>query len=63
MADWTDLAGTAVQLADGRQLSCHMLVGADGTNSVVAKHLGLPGLNYSGYKAYRSVVRGIVGAV
>eukprot|EP00775_Hariotina_reticulata_P009423 gene9423-9589_t len=47
-------SGAAVQLADGRQLSCHMVVGADGANSVVAKHLGLPATRYSGYKAYRA---------
>lgn len=33
-----------------------MLIGADGANSVVAQHLGLPATNYAGYVAYRSVV-------
>eukprot|EP00878_Enallax_costatus_P022960 GHUV01024403.1.p1 GENE.GHUV01024403.1~~GHUV01024403.1.p1 ORF type:complete len:396 (+),score=69.76 GHUV01024403.1:451-1638(+) len=49
--------GTALlQLADGNTLSCDVLIGADGANSVVAQHLGLQvPPNYAGYVAYRGV--------
>jgi len=46
-------AGVSVQLSDGRSVSCQVLVGADGAESVVARELGLPATKYVGYKAYR----------
>jgi 2-polyprenyl-6-methoxyphenol hydroxylase-like FAD-dependent oxidoreductase len=45
--------GPVLQLSNGQQLSCDVCVGADGANSVVAAHLGLPPTNYAGYVAYR----------
>ncbi|KAI8474171.1 MAG: hypothetical protein J3K34DRAFT_518475 [Monoraphidium minutum] len=47
--------GPAVRLTDGSVLECSLLIGADGANSVVARHLGLPDANYAGYTAYRGV--------
>lgn len=44
---------TLLQLSGGQQLSCDVFVGADGANSVAAKHLGLPQANYAGYVGYR----------
>lgn len=46
-------SGTVLQLADGSSVRCDVVVGADGSNSVVAQHLGLQPPNYAGYVAYR----------
>lgn len=45
-----------MQLSNGKSLSCDVLIGADGANSVVARHLELPQPKYAGYVAYRSAV-------
>lgn len=60
--DWLSLlllasGGAALQLSNGKSLSCDVLIGADGANSVVARHLELPQPKYAGYVAYRSAVR------
>jgi 2-polyprenyl-6-methoxyphenol hydroxylase-like FAD-dependent oxidoreductase len=44
---------TLLQLSGPQQLSCNVLVGADGANSIAAKHLGLQQANYAGYVGYR----------
>ena len=38
-------------------LSCDLLIGADGTRSSVARHLGLPDPSFSGYSAIRGVAQ------
>ncbi|KAF6258828.1 hypothetical protein COO60DRAFT_1638915 [Scenedesmus sp. NREL 46B-D3] len=48
---------TLLQLSGGQQLSCDVFVGADGANSVAAKHLGLPQANYAGYVGYRGLAK------
>lgn len=48
---------TLLQLSGGQQLSCNVLVGADGANSAAAKHLGLPQANYAGYVGYRGLAK------
>ncbi|KXZ53582.1 hypothetical protein GPECTOR_6g499 [Gonium pectorale] len=50
-----DGGGVAVRLSDGSTVSGSALIGADGANSAVARHLGLPQPRYAGYVALRGV--------
>ena len=40
-------------LEDGEKVGGRLLIGTDGANSVVARHLSLPGTRYRGYVGYR----------
>ncbi|CAJ1581590.1 FAD-dependent monooxygenase [[Mycobacterium] wendilense] len=49
-------SGAAVRTADGTRLSADAVIGADGVNSVVARHLNGPmAARYVGYTAWRGV--------
>ena len=47
---------TAV-LHDGTEISCKLLVGADGVRSVVGKHLGADKLSFVGQAGYRGIAQ------
>ena len=50
-------SGVFVQFEDGREISCNLLVGADGANSAIRRQL-LPDVlpEYAGYVAWRGLV-------
>ncbi|CAG9465240.1 unnamed protein product [Pedinophyceae sp. YPF-701] len=53
--DVTSPDDPCVLLDDGSRVRCRAVVGADGVNSAVGRALGVSGVNYAGYSAFRGM--------